>query len=791
MMATETEMRIIDLALDDREGFTIGGKAAGLAPLVRVGLPVPPAVVIPAEAVDSDIGSLAADVTARFPGTSLAVRSSGVAEDLAEASYAGQYETVLNVRSEPEALAAAIRQVRASAVGAAVASYAGSHPGAMAVLVMPMVDADAAGIAFTRDPVTGERVVVIEVVRGLGDHLASGEQIGERWNVARAAEQITDLGVLTAAQAQAVADLALRCERETGRPQDVEWAISGDEILLLQARPITALDEVDPIPMNEEAPPGPWEWDSAHNRLPMTPLTASVFTEGFERGSRRLAETYGAPIRQLSMRTINGYLYVQVVPPAGKPGSPFPLKPIMRVLFNVVPLLRRRKRAAREAMEQRVDRSLLHEWRTDVGPRITSTVDTWLDLERAALTNEQLAGLVTEAAELAREVFGWNMVTDPAYLIPLSDLHDFVESTLGGGMEMTTRLLAGASPSAYRDSVASLAGSLSEEGRATIVGDDGDVVGRLEATDPDFVRAYRAHLHDHGLRVLGFDLSVRTLLEQPDLELSRMATLPPQDDAASGAEQLAAKLSASLEPPTAARFEQLVAEARHAYPIREEGEAVHARVLGINRLIALESGRRMVRDGHLDDPEHVVFLSLDEITGWLQAPADQGYVVRTRRGQHAWAKGRSPEPYLGGSAPMPEPDIFPEEVQRIMKALSLVITHDSRPAELAEGEDGVAASPGVHTGPVRIVMGPEDFGKVQPNDVLVAPITASPWEVLFPLVGALVTEGGGLLSHPAIVAREYGLPAVVGCEGALSRFHDGQLVVVDGAAGTVAAVEAM
>ena len=140
---------------------------------------------------------------------------------------------------------------------------------------------------------------------------------------------------------------------------------------------------------------------------------------------------------------------------------------------------------------------------------------------------------------------------------------------------------------------------------------------------------------------------------------------------------------------------------------------------------------------------------------------------------------------------MPEPDIFPEEVQRIMKALSLVITHDSRPAELAEGEDGMAASPGVHTGPVRIVMGPEDFGKVQPNDVLVAPITASPWEVLFPLIGALVTEGGGLLSHPAIVAREYGLPAVVGCEGALSRFHDGQLVVVDGAAGTVAAVEAM
>ncbi len=645
------------------------------------------------------------------------------------------------------------------------------------------------GSAFTRDPVTGERVVVIEAVRGLGDHLASGEQIGERWNVARGAEQITDLGVLTAAQAQAVADLALRCERETGRPQDVEWAILGDEILLLQARPITTLDEVEPIPMNEEAPPGPWEWDSAHNRLPMTPLTASVFTEGFERGSRRLAETYGAPIRQLSMRIINGYLYVQVVPPAGKPGSPFPPKPVMRALFRIVPLLRSRKRAAREAMEQRVDRSLLHEWRADVGPRITSTVDTWLDLDRAALTNEQLARLVVEAAELAREVFGWNMVTDPAYLFPLSDLHDFVESTLGGGMETATRLLAGASPSAYRDSVASLAGSLSEEGRATIVGDDGDVIGRLETTDPDFVRAYRAHLHDHGLRVLGFDLSAKTLLEQPDLELARIATMPRQDDPTAGAEQLASELSDSLNSEEAARFGRLVSEARDTYPIREEGEAVHARVLGINRLIALEVGRRMAWEKDLSDPVHVVFLSLDEITGWLQEPSDQAAVVRTRRGQHAWAKGRSPEAHLGGEAPMPDPEIFPTDVQRIMKAISLIITHDQRPAELAEGVDGVAASPGVHTGQVRIVMDPDDLGKVQPNDVLVAPITATPWEVVFPMIGALVTEGGGLLSHPAIVAREYGLPAVVGCEGALSRFRDGQMVVVDGAAGTVTAIE--
>lgn len=138
---------------------------------------------------------------------------------------------------------------------------------------------------------------------------------------------------------------------------------------------------------------------------------------------------------------------------------------------------------------------------------------------------------------------------------------------------------------------------------------------------------------------------------------------------------------------------------------------------------------------------------------------------------------------------MPPLDMFPPDVQRIMRMLQLVITHDARPAELADGADGVAASPGVYTGPARLVVGPEEFDKVQPGDVLVAPITTSPWEVLFPHLGALVTEGGGLLSHPAIVAREYALPAVVGCEGAMSRFHDGQMVRIDGAAGTATPLE--
>lgn len=776
---------LIDITQADADGFTIGGKASGLSRLARSGIPVPPGAVIVAEATDDQIEGLSRQISERYPAQRLAVRSSGVAEDSAQASFAGQFATILDVASNHESIASAVRRVRASVGGAGVAIYAGSPPTAMAVLVMPMIDAEAAGVAFTRDPVSGDTVVVIEAVRGLGDQLAAGSVAGELWRVGNVAERQNDLAVLDETQACAVADLAVRCEEASGTPQDIEWAIVGNQVIVLQSRPITTVDDVDPVPMDDPAPDGPWEWDSTHNRLPITPLTESVFTEGFERASRRLAETYGAPIKQLSMRVINGYLYIQIVPPAGKPGSPFPPKPIMRTLFNVVPLLRGRKKAARIAREQRIDQQLLDEWNIEVGPATDATVDGWFEIDPADRLSEDLASLIGEAVELQRSTFGWNMATDPAYLIPLSELNDFVLEHDLGGIDTTLRLLAGSSPSAYQASMRHLESLLDEHERAAIVAGETTTVDVFGST---FADAYRAHMAHHGYRVFGFDLREKTLLERSDVELARIATLPPRVDPSAHAADLADQLRSSLDPTEAQCFNELVSQARRTYPVREAGEAVHSRVCGGLRLMAMEAGRRMVGMGHLDSPEHVVFLEVDEITTWLTTPLDLRQVVRRRRGQDLWARGRSPRPQYGDAAPMPPIDLFPDDVQRIMKVLNLVVTHDQVPAALADGADGVAASPGVYTGPVRVVESSDGFSRVQAGDVLVAPLTTSPWEVLFPHIGALVTEGGGLLSHPAIVAREYALPAVVGCEGAMTRFHDGQLVRVDGAAGTVTPV---
>lgn len=787
-MITDEAMNLVDLRAEPGP-WTIGGKAAGLHRLAALGLPVPEGCVLPAEADDTDIERLATEAAARWKPARLAVRSSGVAEDSVDASFAGQFETLLDVEPNAADIVQAIRRVRASVEAAHVASYGRSSDLRMAVLLMPMLDADSAGIAFTRDPVTGERKVVIEAVEGIADELAAGEVAGERWHVAERAERLTDLGVLDARRATAIADLALQIEELEGSPQDIEWAFVGDSLQLLQARPITTIDEIEPIPMDDEIPPGPWEWDSTHNRSPVSPLMADVFPAGMLRGSRLLAQEYGMPIDHLAIRAINGYFYIQVVPPAGNPGRPLPPPPVFRLLFKLVPSLRRRERAAKLALANKVYQDWHDRWRSVRRPEVEARLSEWFDLELSQLSDPVLAETFSEAVELARDTFAWNMVTDPAYLIPLADLNRFIVRHLGEGVETAIRLVAGSSRSEYRDSVAALADQVTPAIREAVERGDGDVLVELVELDPDFAGAYRRHQRAHGASILGFDFDCPTLLEDPLGELRRIVSLPPEGpdpsaDAAALATDLAAKLPAELR----GEFEGLVAEARRTYWIREEGNAVLFCTFGALRQFMLEVGRRMMMSGHAGRPDDAAFLTVDEIERWLAQPGDVSETIRIRRGQRRWATLHTPPATYGEVIPPPGPESLPPNVARVMEVFDLVIAHDQRPAELEDGVDGVAAAPGVHTGPVRVVEGPHQFEKVRPGDVLVAPVTTSSWEVLFPHIGALVTEGGGILSHPAIVAREYGLPAVVGFEDATRRFTDGEVVTVNGGLGTVTPV---
>jgi phosphoenolpyruvate synthase/pyruvate phosphate dikinase len=281
------EARALDVA-------EIGAKAANLARLAAVGFPVPAGLVVtPAaeerweEALPHLLEAAGALGVGRF-----AVRSSGTSEDLEDASFAGQYETILGVPFD--GLPEAVRSVFVSADASRVSAYqeaqgeasAGDRRPRMAVLVQAMVGADAAGVAFTANPLTGERgEVVITAVRELGERLVSGAAVGDEW-VVRDGEAVckrADEGAISAGQAANIAALARRVEEHFESPQDIEWAISASRLYLLQARPMTALPE-------------PVDWTPPHPGL----LDAQLPARGVA------ARGDDTPVRRLAARTDRG-----------------------------------------------------------------------------------------------------------------------------------------------------------------------------------------------------------------------------------------------------------------------------------------------------------------------------------------------------------------------------------------------------------------------------------------------------------------------------------------------------
>jgi rifampicin phosphotransferase len=320
-MKTKSRAAAIPLLRLTEEQAALGGaKAATLAALARAGFPVPEGWVIPAgtEPDFDELGELIGDGL-------FAVRSSGIAEDLADASFAGMYETVLNV-SGKKALEDAFRRCLESAGGDRVVRYRGEKTGSnearMGVLIQRMVVADAAGVAFTVNPVTGDRgEILVSAIKGLGDRLVSGEVTPDEWVVrgATARCRSASQGAIGLEQAVAVAELARRVENHLGRPQDIEWALSGGRIFLLQARPITTLDHGAPlVPVPVEPPAGYWERNASHFPAPLAPVMRWWLAD-FTAITRKNFAEGGMLADGLEQTEIGGWAYARLAPLGGEP----------------------------------------------------------------------------------------------------------------------------------------------------------------------------------------------------------------------------------------------------------------------------------------------------------------------------------------------------------------------------------------------------------------------------------------------------------------------------------------
>jgi len=702
----------------------------------------------------------------------------------------------------------AVLRCAASARSQRVAAYAAGRVGdtgpagpRMAVLIQVMVPAEAAGVAFTADPVTGDRDrVLVSAVRGLGERLVGGQATPEEWRVrAGAARRVAGPeGAIDAHDAARVGALAVAVERVFGEPQDLEWAIAAGQLFLLQARPITAL----PRPP-ELLPPGEgfWEKDAEHYPMPLTPFGASVYLPAVEHGLAAMLDTWGLPMARVQQRSVGGEVYTRAVPLGGKDRTPPPWW-VLWVAMRVAPPLRRRARRIDRALGERLAERLIEGW---PGAREQFRRDTAAlrAVDLPALADEQLlAHLDRTLALLGRgEVAHFGLV--PPYMLAVYELGTACQELLGWTPTETLALLAGNSQTssapgrALRELAASVAASSAAVGALEGAGED--LLERLQGAAPPLATLVEAYLEGYGHRTFSYDPGDPTLAERPALVAAllraRITEDPTRPDPAAEARTAAlgrARRGLGGRPADQrTRFERALATAQRAYGVREDNVLWTDNLpSGLLRYVAVEVGRRLVDRGLLARPDDAVFLADAELrAALLGGSADLRALVAQRRAERAWVAAHpGPASYGRPSAPPRDLRGLPAGLRQLAAALLWQLDLRTTP-ERPDGDGsviaGLAGSPGRHTGTVRVIRDESQFGRLGPGEVLVCPITSPAWSVLFTQAGALVTDGGGLLAHAAVIAREYGIPAVLATGDATRRLRDGDAVTVDGTAGVV------
>jgi phosphohistidine swiveling domain-containing protein len=530
-------------------------------------------------------------------------------------------------------------------------------------------------------------------------------------------------------------------------------------------------------------PPGPgsWEIDPVHFPRPVTRYWAETHPEPFRRGVREFMAFYGLLIDRLDYGYVNGFAYKGIVPVAESdvPG---------------------RLQRAEEVFAKKVWREQLRDWDETFKPTSIARHRELQSVDADALGDEELAAYLTRCRDHHAEMIYQHMRFTGAPSIPTGDFLAHVGDWTGLPPAELLGLLRGAAPVSAGAS-AELAGLMTAlasapDARAALEsdGDPAEALERLRSLPGDAGAAAAAYLDLVGYRLLdGFDISGRYALELPDalLRAIRAAAGDAAPDA-TGVERQIAEVRGKVPEQHREEFDELLEEARVTYKIRDErGVFSDIWAAGIMRRAVLAGGRRLAQRGRIREPEHFVDAGFDEMLALLGGAQEPGADELAERFERRTTHTAKDAPATLGPPPPPPPDPsgLPPAAARVMRAIGIVIGEMFGSSQ-AEHEErlvrGLGASPGVFEGTARRVAGPSEFDRIVQGDVLVTESTSEAFNILLPLLGGIVTDSGGLLSHAAIVSREYGIPGVVGTREATSLIPDGARVRVDGNAGEVA-----
>ena len=529
-------------------------------------------------------------------------------------------------------------------------------------------------------------------------------------------------------------------------------------------------------------PPGPgsWDLDAVHFPRPVTRYWADMHPEPFRRGFQEFTRFYGMLIDGLEYRYVNGFVYKTIVP----------------VAESEVP---ERFQRAEEVFRGKLWREQLREWDETFKPASIKTHRELQSVDPDALSDDDLIAYLTRCREHHVAMIYQHMRFTGAPSVPTGDFLAHVGDWTGLAPAELLGLLRGAAPVSAGASaeLERLRTAIAQDpsARRLLESDDepGRVLEALRSLAGHAGAAASAYLDLVGYRLLdGFDISGRYALELPDalLRAIRVAVEGAGPEAAA-VEGRVGDVRSKVPEQHREQFDDLLEEARITYKIRDErGVFSDIWASGIMRRAVLACGRRLAGKGRIHEAEHFVDAGFDEMRSLLSGangPSADELAERFQRRSALSAKDAPPR--LGDPpSPPPDPSGLPRAVARVMRAMGIVIGEMFGSSEEQHEEHlvrGLAASPGVYEGPARRVAGPAEFDRIARGDVLVTESTTEAFNILLPLLGAIVTDSGGLLSHAAIVAREYGIPGVVGTREGTELIPDGARVRVDGAAGEV------
>jgi len=535
-------------------------------------------------------------------------------------------------------------------------------------------------------------------------------------------------------------------------------------------------------------PPGKGEWRSLRDHFPsaITPEYAQLLPTAMRDGEAVVFAEYGLPVKTITVGLAHGHVYIAPEPLLGKPSNSVPPKAVLWAAARLVPALRRRTKAAAAVLVERP-------WLADAERWFASERATWVEANRAVQVEDpdtmDPGGLVDHLRRARAHagagyerhfaLHGPDMVPAGLLLVRAQDW--------GIPAEVVLPALTGASPASTGR------GPQLDALRAAVA---------ASGTEPDSIDDVRAvagpeldaFLAEHGWRlVTGYDIDSLALIELPSLvtNLARPRPEPAVDQTGAGAAALEVLLG-KVGDADRAELAQLVADARATVGVRDDNGAVTgAWPVGLLRRAMLAAGRALLERGAVVTAEHALEVTVDELCDLLLATSPlTAAAIATRAEERAARSQLMPPLQLGPTVDVPF-DVLPAPMRMVARALFMLRDATTAAVEVRAGLDGDGIGDTVYRGRACVATDPGDaLDRLEPGDVLVAAGTTPAYNMALSIVGAVVVEEGGLLSHAAVIARELGLPAVIGAAGAIRDIPDGALVEVDPMAGRVRVLSA-